>query len=772
MSDRISISLDLGSDSMKVVCAYRDGEKKEHMLKVYDPRYSDPAIPAVGYFDEAENKWRFGSEIGRRGERSFSTVVKIKELLSTISVSPAYYEKANKFPIFEFPITSEIPDSYYRDYGTDQGSNEELDKLFFEAKGFTPKGICERFFNFVYAIIAKFLKSELKASADEAEYLVIYPTTASEDYIKELRRLFANASGLGEGKISMMSSTKVSGMLAAYYDRLGEKRPESALLFDIGEERMSVTKFKKAVMHGENVFSVEGVSGHRESEKLGGNDIDKALVDAIERDLAERERFGGNARIQEKGLNSKNYLFMKSVKSAKNILGREFRSGEVEYPAGVPVNVVRDVELYENVTLQMFRESIGYSDGHIIAGSPLARIDQFIVDELSNEQNMDAGSKATRIYLSGGAAGTVWLKESVKDLVKKRGMDVEVKTFDSLALPEEDSVYYINSQDIFAYAPAIGGALVNLRQDKISVRLTKSYGIRVVADKSTVNVGNVGQDTSFYSILANMGSELDFSDFDKKAAAAEARNKTNASVGQTKTNYLKYERIDGKEYKIYYQRSFFLARESSDVMYVYSSYLTDSSVFPEDRDAPQDTQKFYKLGVGKGKQIEYFYAKGEGVRRTYRLVQHYMDIIADDRKEAGFCPRLYIPVYQKGDRDFPIRKDIEKTLQEEMGFKTEGGGNGERVCSYFRDKRHPIRKITVHNTIKNRFYVLVGVKIDREGKCTVFADNDLEKNKGMRADIEYLNPNGTVGKLANVPLSEIVVDFNSDITVETGSTAR
>ncbi|MCD8285891.1 MAG: hypothetical protein LUD50_01510, partial [Clostridia bacterium] len=135
MSREYCVSLDLGSDSVKIACAFRDDNGIQTVLKVVDPRYSEIAIPAVACYDTDSAKWLFGYEVGRSGEKSFAMVVKIKDLLNIITLNREYYTGCSRFPLFEFPITNTVPVSYYTGYQFTKNVRvaTEYDKYFFTA---------------------------------------------------------------------------------------------------------------------------------------------------------------------------------------------------------------------------------------------------------------------------------------------------------------------------------------------------------------------------------------------------------------------------------------------------------------------------------------------------------------------------------------------------------------------------------------------------------------------------------------------------------------
>ncbi|MCD8294073.1 MAG: hypothetical protein LUE27_02335 [Clostridia bacterium] len=768
MGREYSVSLDLGSDSVKIACAFLGKNGKETVLKVVDPRYSEIAIPAVACYDDETRRWLFGYQVGRSNERTYATVVKIKDLLNIITLNGAYYSGCSRFPLFEFPITNTVPESYYRNYRP-QGYASLYDKYFFSAAPATPKSVCEQFFAYVAGVISGFfsrLLKELFTPMLNISYTLVVPPKASSVFVEELQRLFVKAvdeEGGYAGNVQVQSSAKVLGMLAAYYDGLGAKGTESALLFDIGEERISVVKFTKLARGNGSSFNIDGITGHSEPQKLGGNDIDKALVEEIEKQIIGMEAVGAEVAgkkgfIHETGLRSNNFLFMKSVKAAKTILGREFRKGEeTDYPDGVPVSIIRDVDIYQNITQDEFARGIGINPGGrtCVSGSVAYRIGNYIAAELSTYRSTDANAK--KIYLTGGAAGTAGLAEFVQAVVDNVDSGKKVRTFADCFKSAADTAYSVKDTDIFSYGPSVGAALVALRKDRIMVCLTKSYGTIAYLTKFRGEAD--GGNRRFYSVIANMGSVLDFENRTMQTCTGEFRERY---VTDAKGN------VQYKEYS----QTYFLSKAESDGIYIYSSSVTDSSVFPDDADVPEDIQKLYRdraCGIGIGaKPVSYFAHVGPSAGvPTGVLTVH----------NCSYGKVFLATPTDNSYRDAkPIDRDLLPTLENELGFKLEGGGSGSKVCVWYRNKNQLVTSLTVKDGFASNsskvYFVDVGVRIDKEGIAVTFARMTENKsgessNRGKTFDIVYRCGQGT-RYAYNVPPNELIVDFNRTISVDTG----
>ncbi|MCD8285663.1 MAG: hypothetical protein LUD50_00330, partial [Clostridia bacterium] len=703
-----------------------------------------------------------------------------------ITLNREYYAGCSRFPLFEFPITNSVPESYYTGYQFSKNVRvaTEYDKYFFTAPGSTPKSVCEQFFAYVVKIIARFFEKllhEVFYITLNVNYTLVVPPKAQTAYVDELQRLFRmavnNAKGYAnDSNVSVQSSAKVLGMLAAYYDGLGSEGTESALLFDIGEERISVVKFTKHSARKGTSFSIDGITGHSQSAKLGGNDIDNALVKEIESQIIGMGAVGtgdvGSAdHIHEKGSRANNYLFMKSIKAAKVILGREYRMGEeTDYPDGVPVSVIRDVDIYQNVTQSEFAKSIGINPGGrtCVKDSVAYRIGKYIQDELVDYRSTN--SNAYKIYLTGGAAGTAGLAEFVQTVVGKVDSRKKVMTFEKCFRSSgKDTACSVKGTDIFSYGPAVGAAIVALRKDKIMVCLTKSYGTIafLTRGRREVNSGN----RRFYSVIANMGSILDF----------EKETRQQCS-GDFKERYIKGP--DGKVQYKEYSQTYFLSSAQSDNIYIYSSAITDSSVFPDDADVPEDIQKLYKDGVyciGIGSMpISYFAHVTDINPMSGSLAVPSGIMTVHDRRHGRVF--LATPSDSGMSGDHPIQRELMNTLRSELGFRLEGGGNNEKVCVWYKSRSQLVTDLHVRNLNgKNDrrdqiYFVDVGVRIDKEGIAVTFArmtENAAgeSSNCGKVFDITYRTPQG-IRYAQGVPPEDLIVDFNRTISVDTGDNAR
>ncbi|MCD8307355.1 MAG: hypothetical protein LUD51_03895 [Clostridia bacterium] len=773
MDREYNVSLDLGSDTVKIACAFLDSSGKETVLKVVDPRYSEIAIPAVACYDAERDRWLFGYEVGRNSEKSYATVVKIKDLLNINALNPAFYTSVNKFPLFVFPITNTIPASYYANYAGGSAEAKKYGKWFFSAGETTPRGVCEQFFAYVVNIIAGFFKRLFKAEYDTAlkvNYTLIVKPQENDAFVDELKRLFMEAvkerRGRGLRSVKVQTSAKVLGMLAAYYDSLGVNGTESALLFDIGEERISVVKFTKHTKDGVSSFSIDGVSGHSLPRKLGGNDIDKAVVEDIERDILGMESVGTGAEgsqdyLHETGSRANNYLFMKSVKAAKVILGREYGLDETDYPDGVPVSVIRDVDIYRNITQESFARSIGTRpDGRSRFPASVAdRIADYIISEIKEYKGADGNVR--KVYLTGGAAGTAGLADYVQAAISSVDSTKKVRTFARCFKPSgRDTAYSVKDTDIFSYGPSVGAALVSLRKDRIVVCLTKSYGrcagLLEERNEASFNYPR----TVHFTIWANMGSVLDFEN-----------GTTQNPSGRSHERYVK-DSSGNVLYKEYWQTYTLHVNETD--MYVYSANITDSCYFPEDSSIPEDIQKAYRSGAGKV-PVRYFVHYEAAGRYWLKDVKSF--------REVPYGEMTYLATPLRDGSNGPITEQALDTLHDEFGFTLEGRETGTTTCMYYRNRRCRVTRIYSivdkgDSSDNNNYHVDEGVRIDKDGYAVTFArmhevlPGDSDLNRGKLFDIEYINEYGNRCRACDVPAEDLIVDLTNPMKIDTGNAAN
>lgn len=485
----IHIALDLGSDTIKIAYAYNDGS--EHTGKIVDDPLTMTAIPSVAYYDVEEKKWLFGDDVSSAGDKPFITVVKICDLLrllqpaattATQKVNRNYYFKKRYFPKFYFPQRNVLTD--------DMDNTVLMDRAF--TAGNTPADICEMFFEYVYGVIKSRLKILFENSTNVPRIVpcLVYPAFSDGEYVEELKRLVGKA--FGEVPTTVMSMAKALCAYAKYSGRMAKN--DKSIIFNIGEERISLVK----VTFSGNGISMDGVDGHSEPAFIGGKDIDDAVARYIEGQMSGRETMGRppsgeEGHLAESALNSKQYLFVKDIKSAKMVLGMPIYESKA-FRYGVPISASRDLLIQRYITREEFQRCIGIEGGNGVA----QKIVQYIQSELSREINNDV----KKIFITGGPVETYGLINYIRRFIEPLG--VKVFTFEK---PDESYVglendgFNIMSHEDALYAPVLGCAVASLNGLTIDMVLALTYGVRLFR----VNGNNV---IPFFRVLVDKGTHI------------------------------------------------------------------------------------------------------------------------------------------------------------------------------------------------------------------------------------------------------------------------
>ncbi len=480
----VCVGLDLGSDTLKI--AYSYNRTKPVTGKIVGDTLSMTAVPAVAYYDFDEEKWIYGEAVDTVGDKSFTGVVKIKFLLSLLlrrenadvtARNRDYYFNKNDFPKFYFPVRRKIP----ADFEKAVNANTT-----FNARGFTPADVCAGFFRYVNGLVHARL-GELFGDDDfTVRPSAVYPQRSCKEYIDELERLVCGA--FETDSIKSLSMTKSLCAYATFTRRI--RRGESVLIFNLGEEKISVVK--AGLLSGG--VAVDGTDGHNDPENLGGNDIDDAVAAFFEGRLSGRESMGRpscgeDGYHAEESLNSKQYLFVKDIKTAKVILGIPAYEKSV-FKNGVPVCVSRDLYIQQYITRQQFLNCVGIADGTGVA--------QRILEYIKTEAERPVNSDVKKIFLTGGPVETYGLVEFISKNLPKYNVLTFEKDDESYDTVENDGFNILAYEDAL-YAPALGCALSDLKDIDIKTVLALSYGLRLFLYEG---------DVPYLELLVNKGDVL------------------------------------------------------------------------------------------------------------------------------------------------------------------------------------------------------------------------------------------------------------------------
>lgn len=477
----IFIALDLGSDTLKAVFAF-NYYGKEIVGKIVPTDFDITAIPAVAKYDEDDGKWLYAAEVNRDKNESYVTVVKIKDLLSLLSESRSasqkvrqsnkkYYFSEHMFPKFFFPVKQEEIQSF-----------EEMCKnnRTFEATGYTPHDVCLGYFKSVAAMIKLRLNKFFK-SYDFDDYTlncsVVLPPYVGKMYADELTGLIGEAFD-GASKGQALSMTKA---LSIYAMQRGLIKDESALIFNIGEEKTFAVK-ANCIKGG---LSIDGADGHEPEINLGGYDIDKVIAKHFEKKLGE---------VYNEGLYTKQYLFLKNIKYAKVMLGINSQNGV--RPDGVTLSIAIDFVLKVKLTYEDFKKCVGVTSN--------AGVAQDIVNYIKKELKRGSNRDVRKVFLTGGVVETYGLLDYIRKKVETAG--IKVCTFEN---PFSENVKIgVNNFSICAhedslYAPCIGCALATMKNIRVDTVTALTYGLRLF------NINNAGETKfSYFSEFIFKGTKL------------------------------------------------------------------------------------------------------------------------------------------------------------------------------------------------------------------------------------------------------------------------
>ena len=271
---------------------------------------------------------------------------------------------------------------------------------------------------------------------------------------------------------------------------------EKILLFDMGEEDISVSKASLIKGAGNTSgIAIDGQSGHNMPIEIGGNDIDEVIAAQLEKRIAGREipgtpSYGEAGHIEEKGLNSKQYLFVKNIKMAKTYFSRmnyEPYLNEV-FSEGIPVDAHREVYVQTIINKTDVLQWIGIDKNLGICKQ--------ILDYINQEVKRPVNTDVTKIMLCGGLAETIGLEDAVRSKMAKT---TKVVCFDYAK--DRKGQFSIQKHEDSIYAAALGGAMISLKNYKIQMVLTLSYGTFLA---SALN----GVTTRFLRLFVDKGTPI------------------------------------------------------------------------------------------------------------------------------------------------------------------------------------------------------------------------------------------------------------------------
>ncbi len=529
---KLNVCLDLGSDVLKTAFAYKSENDVVFGKFSKDNLFTQIAIPAVAFYDKNTNKWVYGSEVNKLNGDSYMTVIKIKSLLELVSFkindnvtssNLNFYLNRNSFPKFYFPVVRKRFDDF---------SKEEEKQRTFTAVGYTPEKVVKGFFEYVKKFVfeqTNKLMQNRQVSFDGIEIAIVNPPKIGKEYTTEIKRVVEAAFGQGSVK-KVLPSTKAISIYAA---RLGLlEKNESCLVFDMGEEDISVAQTTYTKEHG---VILDGVEGHSEPTELGGLDIDEAIYNYIESVIYHRETVGSpssgeEGHIYEKSVFAKQYLLMQDIKRMKVALS--FGGGKF-FPNGVPISVHREVIVQRKITADEFKRII----------KPTAdKIADYIIKELKLPINF--GVK--KVILSGGLVETYALLNYIRNKAASEGLTQRIVTLENSGAMG-DSFSILPHEDA-SYSSAVGGAMIAALDIDVKTVLSLSYGtwggnstkklLKIFAERGAILESNENLFTTKFRLI---GSKIDGEEmYSCVATPDEIKNDADVGVGMRKYKNVEY----------------------------------------------------------------------------------------------------------------------------------------------------------------------------------------------------------------------------------------
>ncbi len=501
----LHVVIDLGSDTMKIAFGYAQKSATKIKAEYHYGKFADEqlmmqiGIPAIAFLSKKTGKWIFGNDVETSGEEDFTTVVHIKSLMTLLAVtSNAEVSKSNREYYFSKCVFPKFYLPSERKHFENLAAAEEAEKTF--SASITPQKVCEQFFEYAKGVVErnkKKLEGEIGFEFADTTYSIIYPSKVGAQYIEEFTRL---VNVTFDTKVyKSLSSVKSLGIYA--YNAGMVKDGESFLVFDIGEEYISVAK---AWFQNGQLF-IDGADGHKTPDELGGINIDESIRVRIEAELFDRETFatppaGDPGHVNEECLDSKKYQLLKDIKAAKHLLSTPGISDAKCLEHGVPIVICRDCYVQRYLTKRDLEDSIGIINDDDDGAAGL--ITDYIVDETMNNINSDV----SKILIAGGVIETYGLADYIRASFEYEDRKVQVYTFDAEQGTEFSSKFTINENESSVYAAVFGGAIVAAKNIVIKTVLSLTYGTWV--SKPVTLSDGTSSTVKVFSPFVNKGTVL------------------------------------------------------------------------------------------------------------------------------------------------------------------------------------------------------------------------------------------------------------------------
>lgn len=468
MTTEIYVCLDLGNDTLKISFAYEtDHHEAYGKLNVPDI-LNQVAYPAAAFYDTETKRWLFADELESGDNKNFSTVVKIKELLSLIvkhenpeieARNREYYKKEHYFPQFSFPIRRRIGRDFK--YLVDN-------KLVFEVPSYTPQKMCEEFFIYMKKKILERIQALSVSSGITFRPLtkitIVHPPKMGVEYVDELYRLIKRAFGFSP--IKDITSTQALGLFA-FHNKLLNKN-DKVLLFDMGDETLSVAKVWCNDVGQKVGILVDSPSAHLSPLELGGSNIDEEINGYLENSIYHRETVGSPSSDQvghifENGLCANQYLLMKDIKKAKMLMQM---AGKGMFKEGIPISIRRETLVQRMLKTSEFEDCVGIREKRGIA--------EQVLQYIRREMNIPGNRDVTKMLFAGGMVETLGLLKFIEKELAKEYPYVRILKFNNDV--NDNDPFHIQFFETSTYAASAGGAVVVMKDYSVDAVLSYSYG--------------------------------------------------------------------------------------------------------------------------------------------------------------------------------------------------------------------------------------------------------------------------------------------------------
>ena len=434
----ISVSIDIGSDTTKAAYSYAN-DKGEYVHGLLFKK--GKGIPSMAYYDTEKCTWVFGKkEILSHAQASFRYLVKVKDLLDLFFTRDAsgkgFYDK--KF----------FKNFYYPPKESESYADAVENGRCFEANT-TAREVCALFVKYCVEKVEEEIK-EIFGSVD-IRYVVVYPANAPKEYIAELVEFVSKAAKMDKD-VWIISAPRAVGLSAKEFGVV--TKPTTALLFNIGEEDISVVKIR----FDKSNICVFSADGHSSPAKVGGKDFDLALASHLFERSDKIDSFGGNGEggEAEKGVFFDQFRMQEGIKAGK----KNFSDGEAYARLGGFVfSIYREMITSIKLVQEDFTECC----------QPIfKKVWEYVDNELKTGDNDDVDE----LIFSGGAADTFGLDKYIAAKLSDNFPEIKFLDFS----PENESQGY---DDILCEAKdtvPIGAALYGAGKYEFKLLTTFAYG--------------------------------------------------------------------------------------------------------------------------------------------------------------------------------------------------------------------------------------------------------------------------------------------------------